>query len=130
MPQSKFSDFKDELGETVRETTKFVKKQTDQLDPKANKKVDPMTGKPVPSKKMLTQLTQQTAQLAQVRLKKVREELAKQRLKVNELASAKDTAGEAGPEVKHEEAKPKEDAIAKTLKGSKSTGEFKGLIGG
>lgn len=137
MNKGTFSDFKDEIidelesvGKIVKKqlTTKAVPAQQQALVDEKNKK-DPVTGKPTPSKKMLTQLNQQVAQLSQMRLKKVREELEKQRLKVAQPASAKAPAGQAGPEIKLEEKKP-DDIVVKTLKGSKSTGEFKGLIGG
>ncbi len=138
MNNSKFSDFKDEMGEHLEDLTRVVKKQivakpqqsdasnTSDVSDKSDKKVDPTTGKPVPSKKMLTQLNQQVVQLAQMRLKKVREELEKQRLKTD---STKPT-GEAGPEIKPEAKKPQDDAVQKALQSSKSTGEFKGAIGG
>jgi len=112
------SDFKDELGESAKDIVKIAKKQV------AGESTDPVTGKPVPSKKIVAQLAAQTAQIAQMRMKKVREELEKQRLKVSPPASVSPAAG--GGEVK----KPKDNAVAVTLKGSKSTGEFKGLIGG
>lgn len=96
----------------------------------SGKKMDPVTGKPVPSKKLLTQITTATAQVAMSRLKSLREELAKQRLKTEAVQEGKAKEGEAGPEIKKEEPKPKEDAISKMLKASKSTGEAKGLIGG
>ncbi len=125
-------DFVDELEKGIKDVAQTGQQvdQASQVDPKTGKKVDPVTGKTQPSKKMLTQLSQQVAQLAQTRLKKVREELEKQRLKIDEPAAAKAMAGETGPEVKAEEKKPKEDIVQKTLKASKSTGEFKGLIGG
>lgn len=120
------SDFKDEFGETVRETVKVVKRQITQKPPDQTAqedKVDQVTGKPIPKKKTLTDLQKATAQLAQARLKKVREELEKQRLKVSQPARA--------TPIENESPKPKEeDIVQKTLKGSKSTGEFKGLIGG
>jgi hypothetical protein len=95
-----------------------------------NKKTDPTTGKPVPSKKVLSQLTQATAQLAQTKLKKIREELDKQRLKTSGPASADASARQAGPQVPTEKPKPKDDVVAQTLKASKSTGEFGKNIGG
>lgn len=97
--------------------------------PKDQKKtnVDPVTGKPIPSKKVLSHLTQATAQLAQMRLKKLREDLDKQRLKV--AAQKPGDQPQAGPALP-EKPVEKDDAIQKTLKASKSTGEFKGLIGG
>lgn len=133
MPPSKFNDFKDEVGEILHEVGQSVKKQVtakqSDISDTSNKS-DEVTGKPVPSKKMLGNLSQQVAQLSQMRLKKVREELEKQRLKVEEAASAKATASQGGPEIKHEDKKPQDDAVAKTLAASKSTGEMKGAIGG
>ncbi|MBI4099816.1 hypothetical protein HY440_02310 [Candidatus Microgenomates bacterium] len=133
------SDFTDEVFEQVEDMGKIAKKQitakpqsdtsnTSDASNKSDKKVDPVTGKPVPSKKIVTQLNQQVAQLAQMRIKKVREELEKQRLKTSSQQTA--ASGQPGPEVKQEEKKKEEDSVAKTLKASKSTGEFKGLIGG
>lgn len=144
---NQISDFKDEVEEVFHETAKIVKKQVtakpvpqmdqngqvgqeDQLDPKSNKKIDPVTGKPMPSSKMLTHLNQQVAQLAQMRIKKVREELEKQRLKTRDQVLGSSGQSAQGPDIKQEQTKPKEDIVAKTLKASKSTGEFKGLIGG
>lgn len=99
-------------------------------------KVDPMTGKPVPKKPQLQHLSQASAQLRLTKLKKVREELEKQRLKVTDKkaglapieSSKKQGAGPAVPDSSERE-KP-DEAVANTLKGSKDTGEFKGLIGG
>lgn len=130
---SSLTNFKDETGERLLEAGKLIKKQilpkksqtfqTSQISqtPKTDK--DPVTGKPVPSKKILTQLNQQVAQLAQMRIKKVREELEKQRLKVSSQQTA--DSGQARPEIKQ-----KEDVISKVLKASKSTGEFGKNIGG
>ena len=75
---------------------------------------------------MMGNLSQQVAQLSQMRLKKVREELEKQRLKIEEKKAEQGQ----GPEIKHEEKKPQDDVVAKTLAASKSTGEMKGTIGG
>jgi hypothetical protein len=105
---------------------------------KQSKKTDPVTGKPIPSKKALTQLTQATAQLQQAKLQKVREELDKQRLKVadnkQKLApiEAAKTAGK-GPvmaEPGEQEKAPPPEAVTATLRGSKSTGEFGRQVGG
>ena len=122
------SDFKDELSESAKDMVKIAKKQVAGGDQIKDKKTDPVTGKPIPSKKMVTQQAQQTAQIAQMRMKKVREELEKQRLKVT-AAPVGTPAGQAGPEIKQEQPK-QDDAVQKALKASKSTGEFKGLIGG
>lgn len=113
------------IPQTAKQQIAGTADKTRSLDAARDKK-DPVTGKPVPSKKILTQLTQATAQLAQAKLKKVREELARQKLKTSQTAQT----SQVGPEIKEETPKPKEDIVAKTLKGSKSTGEFKGLIGG
>lgn len=94
----------------------------------ASDKKDPVTGKPVPTKRQLTDLKTQTAQLQLAKLKKVRDDLAQQRLKVS--GQQQTTQDGTGPEVKQEDKKPKDDAVKNTLKGSKSTGEFKGLVGG
>lgn len=96
----------------------------------SGKKLDPVTGKPPPSPKILSQLTQATAQLAQAKLKRVREELEKQRLKITGENQVKSSQPGQGPEIPPEKPKPKDDVIAKTLKSSKSTGEFGKNIGG
>lgn len=113
----------DETGEILKDTGKSIvvegKKQI--LGKKDDKKQDPVTGKPVPSKKALAQLTQAVAQLQQAKLKKIREELEKQRLP------------SAAPEKKQEELEAKKksfDVIAQTLKNAKSTGEFGRQVGG
>lgn len=125
------SQFTDEIVEQVEDLPKVVKKQIqnsnlpqDQQskDKKVDDKKDPVTGKPIPSKKALTQLNQATAQLAQARLKKLREDLDKQRLKI--------TKKEENPSDSPEVAKPKDDIVAQTLKNSKSTGEFAKNPGG
>lgn len=125
VPQGKFSEFKDEVGEIFHETARAVKKQVTQKpdDSAREAKKDLVTGKPIPTKKMLGNLSEQVAQLSRMRLKKVREELEKQRLKVKQMDQVKQVE-------QVEQAKPKDDIVQQTLKGSKSTGEFKGLIGG
>lgn len=119
-------NLKDETGERLLEVGKSFKKQIVGDNNKGDKddKKDPVTGKPVIGKKLLTQLNQQVAQLAKLRIKKVREELEKQRLKVEKPASVPATAEDSGG------AKPKEDVIGRVLKASKSTGEFGKNIGG
>lgn len=112
-------------------------------DNKANKTIkasnnDPITGKPAPTKKTLTQLTEAEDKLKAVKLQRIREELARQRIKTkNEPADANPPAGragamagETGPQVKIEEKKPDPGAVARTLKQSQQTGEFKGSVGG
>lgn len=105
---------------------------------KDKQEVDPVTGlPPIKKKATLTNLTQATAQLRMAKLKKLREELEQQRLKVSdkktELAPIESSKTQGhGPVVVSEssEREPKDNAVANTLKGSKDTGEFKGLIGG
>lgn len=92
-------------------------------------KVSPVTGKPVPSQKVLTQLVQATNQLQMAKLKKLREDLEKQRLKTNVPDSAKASAGEAGPELPPEKKKSVDDIVQQTLKNAGSTGEFKAGAG-
>lgn len=104
---------------------------------KTDDKKDPITGKKPPTKQQLTDLKTKTAQLQAVKLKKVREELEKQRLKVTDEkaelspieAAKKQGHGPAVPTSESAEKAP-DNAVANTLKGSKSTGEFKGLVGG
>lgn len=156
-PLSDVSDKLFELGQEtgkkfVRDVVKGVPKSakgqiTGPADAKAiagearqdqTKKVDPVTGKPVPTKKMLTQLTQAMAQLQQTKLQKVREELEKQRLKVTgekqKLApiESKKAAGKGPvmPEPGETEKAPPPEAVTATLRGSKSTGEFGRQVGG
>lgn len=100
-------------------------------DNKSNKKIDPVTGKPIPSKRALSDLKNATAQMAQMKLKKIREELEKQRMKITDEQRKKMEQGKTpGPEIPVEPEKPKEDVVAKVLKASKSTGEMGKNIGG
>ncbi len=64
-------DFTDEVGEQLEDLPQIAKKQI----------IGANQSKPVASKKVLSQLSRATAGLAQTRLKQVREELEKQRLK-------------------------------------------------
>lgn len=130
------TDFKDEIVEQIKDFGRIAKAQAvgDQKQeesgvsrPKKVDKIDPVTGKKPPTKQQLNNIQQQTAQLAQARLKKVREDLEKQRLKVTQEAQ---NNPHGGPEIKQEKKPSVDDAVQKTLKASKSTGEFKGLIGG
>ncbi len=136
-------NFADEAGEVIKDTTRDIvveaKKQVLGKKDKDNKKQDPVTGKPVPSKKALTQLTQATAQLQFAKLKKVREELEKQRLKTTsekqKLAPIESNkAVGKGPAIASSEAEgekaPPPEAVTATLRGSKSTGEFGRQVGG
>ena len=65
-----------------------------------------------------------------MRMKKVREELEKQRLKVSNVQGTGNSQNATGPEVPVEPEGQKEDVVAKVLKASKSTGEFGKNIGG
>ncbi len=104
------------------------------------KDVDPVSGKPVPSRKVVNQIAQATAEVAKARIKKLREELDKQKLKTSEkkkvVLSPLESAKKAGigPEIPETETGPERDkkdkAVETTLKGSKSTGEYKGIVGG
>lgn len=121
MINNALGDFKDEVVEQFESIPKIAKKQILGDKQKTDDKVDPITNKPKPSKKIMTQLTQATAQLAQTKLKKIREELDKQRLKV------------IPPEKKAEIEQKKmaqDDAIAATLRNAQSTGEMGKNIGG
>lgn len=134
-------DFRDEAVEQLEGVKKIVKQQvldnpkpppTDEkgippVKDAKKTKVDPVTGKPIATKKVLTQLSQATTQLAQIRLKKLREDLDKQRLKVSTQKLGDKAQG--GPPIPDKPIK-KDDAVSQTLKASKETGEFKGLIGG
>lgn len=127
MNNNPLGDFVDEVEEVTKDTVKGIvieaKKQV------FDKKVDPITNKPVPTKKVLTQLTQATKQLQQTKLQKIREELDKQRLKVTDQ-KAKPTQPGQGPELSAEKPKPADDAVQKTLRNSQSTGESRGdLVG-
>jgi hypothetical protein len=129
-------NFADEAGEAVKETTKSIlveaKKQvlakTD--DQKDGKKVDPTTNRPIPTKKVLTQLTQATTQLQQARLKKVREELEKQRLKVTDKDQIKKGQQGAGPDMPVEKPKQDDDVVATTMRNASQTGEMGRNVGG
>lgn len=146
-PLGDFTDEFVELGEDtgkklVRDVVKgipqTIKQQLTRPMTDEDKKTDPTTGKPVPTKKILTQLTQATAQLQQTKLKKIREELDKQRLKVTDekqkLApiESKKTAGQGPimPESAETDKAPQPDAVAATMRNSKSTGEFGRQVGG
>lgn len=97
--------------------------------PNAPKKTDPITGKPAPSKRVLTDLKNAAAQLQMQKLQQVREELAKQRNK-NMDANNSPATPTAGPEVKTADKKLDDGAVARTLRASGQTGEFKGSAGG
>ncbi len=114
MNNNPLTNFTDEFGEVIKK----------QLTPKPIPQDSNPNEPPPPSKKILNQLNQATAQLAKMRLDKVREELEKQRLKVKKPASVPAAA------VDSVEVKPVDDAVAQTLRSSKSTGEFGKNIGG
>ena len=121
MNNNNLNNFKDELGELALETAKTVKKQI------TRKPADPAADKsqpPAPSKKVYNQLTKAVADLAKIRLDKVREELEKQRLKTTK--NQRPTANGENAQVE----KPVDDAVQKMLKASKSTGEFGKMVGG
>jgi len=89
--------------------------------------IDPTTGKPPPSPKMLTELKNKVDQLEKVELEKVRQELAKQRDRIPDEKLPQQQG--VGPELKVEEKKP-DDAVTKLLNASRETGEYKGSAGG
>ena len=93
----------------------------------ASDKTDPTTGKLPPSKRVLSDLKNAAAQLQMQKLQQVREELAKQRNKVSEEEGKK--VSESGPEVKVSDKKLDDGAVARTLRASSQTGEFKGSTG-
>lgn len=102
-----------------------------QVENKINKTSDPVTGKPTPSKKALTQLSDAANRLQMTKLQKIRGELEKQRLKKADSGKGLAASEEhIGPNVKVQEKKLDPGAVARTLKQSQSTGEFKGSVGG
>lgn len=115
MNNNPLNNFTDEVGEVIKK----------QLTPKPVPQDPNPNEPPPPSKKILNQLNQATAQLAKMRLDKVREELEKQRLKTGSsdqvLGSSKEIT---------QQKKLVDDAVAQTLRSSKSTGEFGKNIGG
>jgi hypothetical protein len=136
-------DFTDEIVESVEYMAKSAKKQITGPAPQASKsqddtadkkadqkpdpkaaKTDPMTGKPVPTQKTLSQLAQATNQLQMAKLKKLRDEFDKMKLQMTEKGA------KPGEPVEEPEKKPPDDAVARTLKSSSQTGEFKGAAGG
>jgi hypothetical protein len=102
--------------------------QGNQTNSQGKKAPDPITGKPVPSKRVLSDLKNAVAQLSMKKLQQVREELDKQRNKVSDdKAPPKEGIG---PQVKTEEKKQDDGAVARMLKSFNQTGEFKGSAGG
>jgi hypothetical protein len=117
------------LGDQIIDNSSGTKDR--KIDDRKKGGQDPVTGKPVPSKKTLTQLTQATVQLQQIRLKKVREELEKQRLKVSSDQGAGNNQPGTGPEIPVEKPKvPQDNAVQATLRNAQSTGEAGKNIGG
>lgn len=116
-------------GKPIQDTSNVPQSGDKKADRVVDDKVSPVTGKPVPSQKILTELVQATNQLSLAKLKKTREELAKIRLKVSVPDSAKASAGEAGPELPAEKKKSVDDIVQQTLKNAGSTGEFKAGAG-
>lgn len=94
-------------------------------------KKSPVTGAPVPSKQVLTQLTDAVDKLEAVKLKKIREELTKQRNKVKDPStSSGQVAGQTGSEIPVEKNKLNPNAVTDTLNKSRQTGEFGRAVGG
>lgn len=139
MNNNPIGDFTDEIVDSVEYMAKSAKKQitgpapqtaknqndvTDQKPDQKAAKIDPMTGKPIPTQKTLSQLSQATNQLQMAKLKKIREELDKMRLHITEKGA------KPGEIVEEPKKKPVDDAVARTLKSSSQTGEFKGAAGG
>ena len=90
-------------------------------------KIDPVTGKPIPSKQAVSKIAQLADQLRIRDSERVRQELEK--IRNSFLTEQKNLAGAApgqGPEIKQtpEDKKPKEAAVVTALKRNK--GEFKG----
>lgn len=130
-------NIKQQIAGTKDEAKDNSSETKDEKEDKGGKKsgkisVDPVTGKPIPSKKVLSDLTKATAQLQTAKIKKVREELEKQRLKTSPKGAGEQGKEGTGPQIPEipEEKKPKPEAVTNALRGSKETGEFKGLIGG
>ncbi len=160
------SDFKDEFGEQVGAVTKQVKLEPkkllasaksqiignagpgntnqglQQLEQGAQKhsgpkaKVDPVTGKPPPTKPMLRNLQQEIRELDTLKKQKLKQqllaELEKQRMKESGEEGEEVTLPGAGPAMPREK-KPKLDpgAVSRMMRNAKSTGEARGgdLVG-
>ena len=122
--------FTDEFtNEVIKGIPKAAKAQilgsNEPTKPTQDKKLSPVTGKPVPSKQAMSQLSQATASLQMTKLQQVRKRLEEMRLKVTEnkpLAGVKGT----GPEMSTEKPKPKDNIVEQTLKNAQSTGEIRG----
>lgn len=104
---------------------------------KSKNKIDPVTGKPVPSKQMVTYLTNALQQRDLALLEKKRREilleLEKQRMKKVEGEEGEEeiVAPGEGPEIKKEKKKPNAQAISQMLKNAQTTGEAgKDTMGG
>lgn len=113
--------------EFVEQVVKGVPREakTQIFGSKPNEKISDVTGKPVPTKKALTQLSQATDQLQAIKLKKMREELARMKLQVTENKSLAGKEGQ-GPEMPTEKPKKHDNIVEQTLKNARSTGEIRG----
>ncbi len=110
--------FTDEfVEEVVRGIPRTAKKQI--FGTKPDDKISKTTGKPIPSKKVLTQLTQAANQLRLAKLQKTREDLARMRLKTDEKK----------PLTEIQKNKKIDNIVEQTLKNAGSTGEFKAGAG-
>ena len=74
-------NFADETQEVVKDTARDLMQETKKQilqkkdDKQDNKKTAPVTNKPIPTKKVLTQLSAATTQLQHVKIKKISEEV-------------------------------------------------------
>lgn len=112
------NDFTDEMIEQGKGATKRVIGQI-VGSPVGNPKVNEFTGKPIPSKKILTKISREADQLALARLKKTRENLDKMKLQRSENKSLAEIQKE----------KKVDNIVDQTLKNAQSTGEIKGGLG-
>ena len=105
------NDFTDEMIEQGKGATRRVIHQIVQ-DPKTNE----FTGKPIPSKKVLTKISQEADQLALARLKSTRENLDKMKFQAVKKKSLEEI----------ENARKVDNIVDQNLRNSLSTGENKG----
>lgn len=105
------NDFTDEMIEQGKGATRRVIHQIVQ-DPK----VSEVTGKPVPSKKVVSKISQEVNQLTAIRLEETRKELDKMKLQTSQNKSLDEI----------QKTKKDDDIVDQTLKHSLSTGENKG----
>lgn len=102
----------------------------EQINSKPNtsgKKVDPITGKPPPSKRVLHELTSQLDQLEKHKLEELRKKLDEMKLKPADGQVTEDQG--PGPQIKKDQ-KKQDDDVQRMLNASKTSGEFKGSAGG